>query len=111
MLRRTGVNPAPRTSRRRSSSGSRKLTPAAATTFSSIMVEPKSLAPQKSANWPIFGPWVTQEAWMFGTLSRYRRLKARKRRYSQEETSGADRLVLAGWKVQGMNAVNPTVCS
>ena len=34
--------------------------PAAATTFSSIMIEPRSSAPNSSATWPIFIPWVTQ---------------------------------------------------
>ena len=47
----------------------RHVVPAAETTFSSIMSEPKSFAPKRRATCPIFGPIVTQEAWMFGTLS------------------------------------------
>jgi len=35
--------------------------PAEATTFSSIIKLPMSLAPKNSATWPIFGPWVTHE--------------------------------------------------
>src|SRR2546427_4656270 len=42
----------------------RQVVPAADTTFSSIIREPKSFAPNRSATWPIFGPIVTQEAWM-----------------------------------------------
>ena len=35
--------------------------PAAETTFSSIMIEPRSSAPNSSATWPIFIPWTFQE--------------------------------------------------
>ena len=45
-------------------------TPAAATTFSSIIVEPMSLAPKASATWPMRSPCVTHDAWTLGTLSR-----------------------------------------
>ncbi len=42
-----------------------KLTPVEATTFSSIIVEPKSFAPNRKATWASFSPWVTHEACMF----------------------------------------------
>src|SRR2546425_7272630 len=65
----------------------RHVVPAAETTFSSIMSEPKSLAPNLSATWPILGPIVTQEAWMLGTLSSTMRAMAWVRRRSEEHTS------------------------
>ena len=46
--------------------------PACATTFSSIIRLPMSLAPKNRANWPIFSPCVTQHDWMLGKLSRYK---------------------------------------
>src|SRR5262249_10434703 len=48
----------------------RGVVPAAETTFSSIMTEPMSSAPKPSATWPIFIPCVTQDDWMWSTLSR-----------------------------------------
>ena len=53
---------------------------AAETTFSSIMSEPKSLQPKRSAVWPTFMPIVTQLAWRFGTLSSTMRAIATVRR-------------------------------
>ena len=50
-----------------------KLTPAARTTFSSIIVLPRSFAPNRKANCAIFEPCVTHEAWILGKLSRKRR--------------------------------------
>ena len=38
----------------------RKVVPAWDTTFSSIMMLPRSLAPNFRATWPTAGPWVTQ---------------------------------------------------
>ena len=66
----TGVKPAARMSRTISSTVMVWLTPAALTTFSSIIVEPMSLAPKASATWPMRRPWVTHEACTLGTLSR-----------------------------------------
>ena len=54
--------------------------PAADTTFSSIIREPKSLAPNRRAIWPTFIPMVTHEAWMLGTLSSTMRAMAWVRR-------------------------------
>ena len=48
----------------------RWVVPAAETTFSSIITEPMSSAPKPSATWPILRPCVTQELWMWSTLSR-----------------------------------------
>ena len=53
---------------------------AAETTFSSIMSEPKSLHPKRSAAWPTFIPIVTQLDWMFGMLSSTTRAKETVRR-------------------------------
>ncbi len=95
-----------------------KWVPAAATTFSSIIVEPMSLAPNARATWPILAPCVTQLAWMLRTESRNRRDTASVRRYSQPlaAASGVPRTansssassVLPGWKLQGMKARKPT---
>ena len=62
--------------------------PADATTFSSIIRLPMSLAPKNSASWPIFSPCVTHDDWMFGMLSRYSRAMACVRRYSNEPAGG-----------------------
>ena len=55
---------------RKSSVEARYVVPAAETTFSSIMIEPMSSAPNASATWPIFMPCVTHDDWMWSTLSR-----------------------------------------
>jgi len=47
----------------------RLCAPAAATTFSSIMIEPRSSAPKSSDTWPIFFPCVTHDPCTWGTLS------------------------------------------
>ena len=75
-LERTGVKPAPRISSIISSRDIRNRQPAAATTFSSSMVPPRSLAPKKSATWASFAPWVTQLACRFGTLCKTTRERA-----------------------------------
>ena len=69
MVRRLGMKPASWMLRAISASVSRKCAPAAETTFSSIIRLPKSLAPKRSDTWPIFEPWVTQEACTLGKLS------------------------------------------
>ena len=48
--------------------------------FSSIINEPKSLHPKRSAIWPTFIPIVTQLAWRLGTLSSTMRARATVRR-------------------------------
>ena len=50
----------------------RKRVPAAATTFSSIIKLPMSLAPKRSDIWPISSPCVTQLACTLAKLSRYK---------------------------------------
>src|SRR5690606_7686995 len=70
MLRRAGRNPAWRMWVSICSAVSMKWAPACETTFSSIITEPKSLAPNRSATSPISGPSVGQLTWMFGMLSR-----------------------------------------
>src|SRR6187397_2982906 len=59
-----------------SASVSRKCAPAAETTFSSIIRDPKSFAPKRSETCPIFPPCVTQEACTFGKLSSITRATA-----------------------------------
>ena len=56
--------------RTKSSVDARYVVPAAETTFSSIMIEPRSSAPNSSATCPILIPCVTQLDWMWSTLSR-----------------------------------------
>ena len=56
--------------RTNSSVVARWVVPAAETTFSSIITEPRSSAPNPSATWPIFIPCVTHDDWMWSTLSR-----------------------------------------
>ena len=48
--------PADRISRQKSSTEAQYVVPAAETTFSSIMIEPRSSAPKCSATWPILRP-------------------------------------------------------
>ena len=48
----------------------RKVVPACETTFSSIMMLPKSFAPYFRATWPISRPCVTHELWTLVKLSR-----------------------------------------
>ncbi len=90
---------------------SRKWAPAAETTFSSIISEPKSFAPKRSDTWPIFEPCVTHEAWTLGKLSRKTRATASVRRYWKDVSSSPARAVFSGWNVQPMKAVNPPVRS
>jgi hypothetical protein len=63
-----------------SSAPSLKIAPAWETTFSSIIAEPKSLPPKRSATWPTSGPIVGHETCRLGKLSRYRRARANTRR-------------------------------
>ena len=53
-----------------SSADSLNTAPACETTFSSIMAEPKSLPPKRSATCPTSGPIVGHETWRLGKLSR-----------------------------------------
>ena len=69
MLRRLASYPASRMSRSISLFGITKAVPAAETTFSSIIVEPKSSTPDRRLICPIFGPCVTHEACRWGKLS------------------------------------------
>ena len=86
--------------------------PALLTTFSSIITEPKSLAPYFSAICPMSGPCVTHELWMFGMLSRKIRASACIRRYSAEPVGYSTfKTVCSGWNVQQMKAVNPPLSS
>ncbi|MNH44064.1 hypothetical protein D3C79_1061190 [compost metagenome] len=57
---------------------------------------------------PTSGPIVTQEDWKFLMLSRTRRLIATVFRYSSGVCLSSFRLVLSGWKVQEINARNPS---
>jgi hypothetical protein len=66
----TGVLPIARIRWTSSSVDVRCVVPAAETTFSSIITEPMSSAPNASATWPTFIPCVTHDDWMCGTLSR-----------------------------------------
>ena len=66
----TGIFPSERIRCTSSSVVVRYVVPAAETTFSSIITDPMSSAPNPSATWPIFRPCVTQDDWMWGTLSR-----------------------------------------
>jgi hypothetical protein len=52
----TGVFPSAPIARTKSSTVARCVVPAAETTFSSIMIEPMSSAPNESATWSIFIP-------------------------------------------------------
>ena len=54
--------------------------PAADTTFSSSISDPKSLHPNRSEICPTLRPMVTQEACRLGTLCRMRRAMATVRR-------------------------------
>ena len=93
------VKPASRIRRSISSVVVRCVVLAAETTFSSIMSEPKSLQPKRSAICPIFMPIVTQLAWRFGTLSSTMRAIATVRRYS---TASGLRLVRHRRRVLGL---------
>ena len=61
MLRRAGAKPARRMWVSTWALVIMKWAPAVETTFSSIMIEPKSLAPKRRATSPISGPSVGQE--------------------------------------------------
>ena len=76
-----GVNPASRIVATISSSDIRKETPAEATTFSSIIVLPKSSAPKKSPICATFAPIVTHDTWTVGTFGNRIRDSASTRRY------------------------------
>src|SRR3990170_236530 len=117
----SGWNPASRIVATISSSDIRKATPAEATTFSSIIVLPKSFAPKNSPSWATFAPMVTHDTWtvrMFGISSRE---TARTRRYPtawpnpanalSPKPGSPDRAVFPGWKVQGMKEAKPPVRS
>jgi hypothetical protein len=82
-IRRFGSYPADRIASQNSASVERKTVPAAATTFSSIIMLPKSFAPNDKPSVPICKPCVTQLDWIVGTLSKKSRDTAKKRRYSQ----------------------------
>src|SRR5438477_420491 len=66
----TGILPNERMRWTSSSVVVRCVVPAAETTFSSIITEPMSSAPKPSATCPTFIPCVTQDDWIWGTLSR-----------------------------------------
>ena len=110
----TGVLPSALIARMKSSVDARCVVPAAETTFSSIITEPRSLAPNSSATCPTFMPCVTHDDWMWSKLSRTMRLTACVSRYSTRSggasTSGAEARA-SGWKVQEMNARKPRVSS
>ena len=90
----------------------RKEVPADWTTFSSIMMEPRSLAPKYRESCPISSPWATHEPWIFLKLSRKIRLSAKVLRYSWPKTGGVGKSFISFcWNVQGMNAVKPAVLS
>jgi hypothetical protein len=61
MLRRAAAKPARRMCASTCSLVIMKRAPAVETTFSSIMIEPKSLAPKRRATSPISGPRVGQD--------------------------------------------------
>ena len=65
-----GRKPASRMMRRNSSSVVQLRTPAARTTFSSIITEPTSLPPKRKPVWQTFSPCVTQLDWTFSKLLR-----------------------------------------
>src|SRR5690349_7780047 len=83
------------------------VVPAADTTFSSIIVLPKSLQPYDRDSLPISGPIVTQEDWKFGILSSMMRLAATIRRYSSGFAFSSLRLVLSGWNGHEIKALKP----
>src|SRR6266568_4631752 len=88
----------------------RQVVPAAETTFSSIISEPKSLAPKRSATWPIFGPMVTHDAWILGTLSSTMRAIPWVRRYvTASVLPRCSSSVCSGCSGQQMKAVKPPV--
>src|SRR2546427_465412 len=88
----------------------RYVVPAAETTFSSIMSEPKSFAPNRSATCPTFIPIVTQDAWMFGTSSSTMRAIACVLRYVTASVFGRwASSEFSGCSGQQMKAVNPCV--
>ena len=94
-------SPRPGSLRAISASVSRKCAPAAETTFSSIIRLPKSLAPKRSETWPIFAPWVTQEACTFGKLSSMTRATASVRRYWKDVSSSPASAVFVGLEGPG----------
>ena len=98
--------------RRSSSSVVQLVTPAARTTFSSSITEPTSLPPKRKPIWQTFNPCVTQLDCTFKKFERKSREIASTFRYSTAVASSQWRppsAVLAGWKLHGMNAVNPPV--
>ena len=67
-----------------------------------------SLAPKRSAIWPIFSPCVTQLACRLAKLSRYSRLTASVLRYSHRRRAWASRPGgMAGLKGPAIKAVKP----
>src|SRR5579885_1957480 len=109
-----GRKPASRIIRRSSSSVVQFVAPAAFTTFSSSITEPTSLPPKRSPIWQTFSPCVTQLDCTLRKFDRYRREIANTFKYSTAVASSQCRppsAVFAGWKLQGMNAVNPPVSS
>ena len=115
------MNPASRIVATISSSDIRKETPAEATTFSSIIVLPKSSAPKKSPICATFAPIVTHDTWTVETFGKRIRDSARTRRYptawpnpradASPNRGSCDSSVFPDWKTQGMNAVKPPVSS
>src|SRR5690554_2660840 len=83
------------------------VVPAADTTFSSIIVLPKSLQPYESDCLPTSGPIVTHDDWKFCTLSSINLPIAKVFRYSSAVTFSAFIFVFSDWNVHGMNARNP----
>src|SRR5690606_22859296 len=86
--------------------------PAALTTFSSIMIDPKSLAPAWRQICATAFPTVNQEAWMFLILGSMIRLNDNILIYSSADTSFLIPLTLLGrvpssWNGHGMNAMKP----
>ena len=77
--------------RRSSSSVVQLRTPAARTTFSSIMTEPTSLPPKRRPVWQTFRPCVTQLDCTFSKLLRKRRAIASVFRYSTAVASSQPR--------------------
>ena len=82
------------------------------TTFSSIMMEPKSLAPPCRQIWATAFPTVNQEAWIFRMFGSMIRDKAIIRMYSSPVTwlvipRTRRSRVPSSWNGHGMNAVKP----
>ena len=93
------------------SASKRLCAPAEETTFSSIMIDPMSLAPLCRAACAVALPTVSHEAWMLRILHNTRRLTAMMRRYSNGEnrvvTPWRSNSVSVDRKIHGMNAMKP----